>query len=265
MNILFIGDISGKIGRKTVAKILPKLKEEENIDLVIANVENCAHGFGVTEKTAEELTKAGIDFMTTGDHALKRTKQFSVYKKFPIIRPANYSQEAPGKGYTIIEVNKKNIVIINLIGRVFMKMDYDCPFHKINEILANLTLPKKDIFAIIVDIHAEATSEKISMRHFLDGKVNAVLGTHTHVMTADSEITKKNTAYITDVGMTGFRDGSLGLEISGIIKTFLTQIKHAHAIPESGRSMLNSVLIKIDDKTKKTKSFKTITKYTTIK
>jgi 2',3'-cyclic-nucleotide 2'-phosphodiesterase len=264
MNILFIGDISGKIGRKTVKRILPKLKKAEKIDLVIANVENCAHGFGVTEKTLLELQKAGIDFMTTGDHALKREKQFFVYDKYPIIRPANYSQEAPGEGYKIIKAKDKNIVVINLIGRVFMKMDYDCPFHKINEILANLALQKIDIFAIIVDIHAECSSEKVSLNHYIDGKVSAVLGTHTHIMTADSEVTRKGTAYITDVGMTGFRDGSLGLEFKGIIKSYLTQIKETHVIPEKGRTIFNSVLIEIDDKSKKVKTIKPITKYTKI-
>lgn len=265
MNILFIGDINGKIGRKTVAKILPKLKKAEKIDFVIANAENCAHGVGVTEKTLLELQKSGIDFMTTGDHGLKREKQFSIFKKYPIIRPANYSQDAPGKGFDIVEVNGKNILIINLIGRVFMKMDYDCPFHKINEILANTSLPKNDIFAIIIDIHAETTSEKVSMKHFLDGRVNAVFGTHTHIMTADDEVTTKGTAFITDVGMVGYRDGSLGLKIDGILKTFLSQIQYKHEIPETGRAIFNSVLLKIDNKTGKTKSLKPITEFTKIK
>lgn len=264
MNILFVGDINGKIGRKTAVKIIPKLRKAKKIDLVIANAENCAHGSGVTEKTLTELQKAKIDFFTTGDHALKRTKQFSVYQNFPIIRPANYSQDAPGKGFSIIEIKGKKIVVINLIGRVFMKMDYDCPFHKINAILANLPLPKKKIFAIIIDIHAETTSEKISMREFLDGRVTAVLGTHTHVQTADAEISKKHTAYITDVGMTGFRDGSLGLAFKGIIETFLTQIKHNHEIPETGRAMLNGAIIKLNDKTGTAEEIKNINKFTTI-
>lgn len=265
MKILFIGDIHGKIGRAAVKKVLPKLRKEKKIDLVIANPENSAHGVGSTENTIKEIMKSKIDFFTNGDHAFKRKNQYNIFEDYPIIRPANYSQNAPGKGFDIIKVKNKNILIINLIGRVYMKMDYDCPFHKIDEILANKDLAKKDIFAIIVDIHGECTSEKVAMKHYLDGRVTALFGTHTHVMTADECITKKGTAYITDTGMVGFSDGCIGLEKAGIIKTFLSQIKQHHVIPEKGKAIFNSVLIEIDEDTKKVKSIERITKFINIK
>ncbi|MFA5197647.1 MAG: TIGR00282 family metallophosphoesterase [Patescibacteria group bacterium] len=258
INILFIGDINGKIGRKAVAKILPKLKRSEKIDLVIANAENAAHGVGVTEETLKELTKAGIDYFTTGDHAFDKIKQVDCYEKFPIIRPANYPAGVPGEGYIILTKGKHKILLANLVGRVFMSGDYDCPFRKIDEILAMFA--KENLSAIIIDIHAEATSEKISLKHYLDGQVSAILGTHTHVMTADAEISDKGTAYITDVGMAGFADGCIGVDKEDIIKTFLTQIKYPHSFPEKGRAIFNSVLLTIDPKNKKTKKIKPIIK-----
>jgi len=265
MKILFIGDICGKIGRKAVVKILPKLKKELKPDLVIANAENLAHGKGVTETTLKEMIKAGIDWFTNGDHAFKVQKQIeNVYKSnLPILRPANYSTNAPGQGYAIISKNKKQILLINLIGRVFMQMDYDCPFKKLDEIIAKFA--KEKLSAIIVDMHAEATSEKIALAHFADGKVSAMLGTHTHVMTADHGITKQGTAYITDVGMTGLADGIIGLDKENIIKTFLTQIKYPHVLPEKGQVIFNAVILTINPKTGGARSIKPITKFINIK
>jgi metallophosphoesterase (TIGR00282 family) len=272
LKILFIGDINGKIGRKAVAKLLPGIKKEVKPDLVIANAENSAHGSGVTENTLKELQASGIDWMTNGDHAFKTLKQLELYNKYPILRPANYSHNVPGRGYAIITIGSrrpggtsKNILLINLIGRVFMHLDYDCPFRKLNEILANPILPEKKLSAIIVDIHAEATSEKTAMGHFADGKVSAVLGTHTHIMTADYKVTEKGTAYITDVGMVGAADSCLGVDKENIIKTFLTQIKYPHVIPEKGPAIFNSVLITINPKTVKATSIKPITKIINIK
>jgi len=264
LKILFIGDISGKLGRKAIKELLPKLKKELKPDLVIANAENVAHGVGITEQTLNEVKDAGIDYFTAGDHAFDQLKQAQdVYSKFPIIRPANFPPDAPGEGYAIIEKNGHKILLINLVGRVFMSMDYNCPFRKLDEILANL--PDNNLSAIIIDIHAEATSEKISLKHYIDGKVSAVLGTHTHVPTADAEITKKGMAYITDVGMAGFADGCIGVDKENIIKTFLTQIKQEHKIPEVGRGMLNAVLVSIDPKTKKAIDIKQIIKFIEIK
>jgi 2',3'-cyclic-nucleotide 2'-phosphodiesterase len=258
LNVLFIGDINGKIGRQAVAKILPKLKKSKKIDLVFANAENVAHGTGITEDTLKELTEAGVDYFTTGDHAFDKIKQVDCYEKFPIIRPANFPDGVPGQGYAILTKGKHKILFANLIGRVFMSLDYDCPFRKIDEILAMFA--KKSLSAIIIDIHAEATSEKISLKHYLEGRASAVLGTHTHIMTADAEVSKKGTAYITDIGMVGFADGCIGIDKEGIIKTFLTQIKGIHTIPEKGRAIFNAVLINIDPKTQKAKTIKPIIK-----
>ncbi|MDD4332651.1 MAG: TIGR00282 family metallophosphoesterase [Patescibacteria group bacterium] len=264
LNILFIGDINGKIGREAVKKILPKLKREEKIDLVIANAENAAHGSGVTEESLKELQSAGIDYFTNGDHAFDRIKQAEIcYEKFPIIRPANFPPDVPGQGYTLINTKQGDILLINLIGRVFMQPDLDCPFRKFQEILANFENQK--LFAIIIDIHAEATSEKISFGHFADGRATAVLGTHTHIMTADEKITGKGMAYITDVGMVGAADECIGVSKEGIIKTYLTQIKYPHVIPESGKAIFGSVLLKIDEKTGKANSIKSIVKFINIK
>ena len=265
LKILFIGDICGKIGRKAIAKILPKLKKELKPDLVIANAENLAHGQGVTETTLKEIMKAGVDWFTNGDHAFKVQKQIdNVYSgSLPILRPANFSANIPGQGHTVITKDKYKILLINLIGRVFMRMDYDCPFRKLDEILTKFA--KQNLSAIIVDIHAETTSEKIALRHFADGKISAIMGTHTHVMTADRQITDYGTAYITDVGMTGFADGSIGLDKENIIKTFLTQIKYPHQIPETGRAIFNAVLLDVNHKTGKSKTIKPRTKFVEIK
>ena len=263
LNVLFIGDVNGKIGRQAVAKILPKLKKSQKIDFVFANAENAAHGTGVTEDTLKELMDAGIDYFTNGDHAFDKIKQIDCYDKFPVLRPANYSCDAPGKGYAVVEKGKYKILLINLIGRVFMAADYDCPFRKADEILAKFA--KKDMSAIIIDIHAEATSEKVALKYYLEGRASAVLGTHTHIMTADEEISSQGTAYITDIGMAGFADGCIGVDKEDIIKIFLTQIKRSHTIPEKGRAIFNAVLLVIDPKTGKAKSLKPITKFTEIK
>jgi metallophosphoesterase (TIGR00282 family) len=264
IKILFIGDINGKIGRETVKKILPKIKSEYHPDLVFANAENAAHGAGVTEATIKELLAAGIDHFTTGDHAFD-AKQLELFDKYPILRPANFLTGVPGHGYKIIEWKNEKILLINALGQVFMPMNQDNPFHKLDEILAKHRLSEKKLSAIIVDIHAEATSEKIALKHYLNGRVSAVLGTHTHVMTADAQITDKGTAYITDTGMAGAAEECIGVAKEGIIKTFLTQIRSQHVIPETGPSIFNAVLIEINERTGRAKSIKPITKHLQIK
>jgi hypothetical protein len=265
LKILFIGDINGKIGREAVKKILPKLKKEHKIDLVIANAENIAHGKGLTEPTLKEMLDAGVDWFTSGDHAFDNIKHLDLFdKEFPLLRPANFPPTAPGKGYSLIGLEKHKILLINVIGRVFMAFDYDCPFRKIEEILAIEGLSLKNVSAILVDIHAEATSEKVALGHYLDGRVSAVLGTHTHVMTADEKISSKGTAYLTDVGMVGASDGVIGVDKENIIKIFLTQIKQPHVIPESGPAIFNAVLTNIDEKTGRATSIKKVIKYLNI-
>ncbi len=270
--VLFIGDIVGKIGRRAVQQVLPKLKKEHKPDLVIANAENIAHGSGVSESGLREMMEAGVDWFTCGDHSFQKEKRLDVYDNLPILRPANYSAGVPGKGYSVISVNAAkaggdgaSVLLVNLIGRVFMKMDYECPFRKLDAILADENLADKKFSAIIIDMHAEATSEKTAMGHYADGRVSAVFGTHTHIMTADHKISKQGTAYITDAGMVGFADGCIGIEKENILDTFLTQVKHSHVIPKKGGAIFNSVLVSIDGKTGKAKKIKPITKFVEIK
>lgn len=265
LKILFIPDINGRIGRQAVAKTLPSYKKKHKIDLVIANADNLAHGTGVTTATINELMNVGVDWFTNGDHAFDKNQLTDeVYENdLPIIRPANFSAKAPGKGYALITIKNKSVLLVNLIGRVFMKQNFDCPFHKIDKILSNFT--KQKLSAIIVDIHAEATSEKIAIRHYLDGRVSAVLGTHTHVMTADHMITDKGTAFISDAGMVGAADGILGVDKENIIKNFLTQIKYPHVIPEKGEAIFNAVCLQIDTANQKSKQIKPIIQYIKIK
>lgn len=265
LKILFIGDVSGKIGRQAVKKLLPKIKKEYHPDIVIINAENSAHGSGVTESTIKELYDAGADFLTTGDHAFRGGKNYEIFDKYPLLRPANYADNVPGQGFCIWQKKGYNILLINLIGQVFMRESYNNPFHKLDEILANISLPRKNLSAILIDIHSECTSEKIALKHYADGRVSAIFGTHTHVMTADHQITPKGTAYITDTGMVGAADECIGVDKTNIIKTFLTQIKSQHVIPEKGRAILNSVLVEIDPSNGKAKSIKPITKFVEIK
>jgi len=260
LNVIFIGDISGKIGREAVRLLLPKIKKQHKADFVIANADNIAHGKGVSKKTLEELIAAGVDYFTGGDHAFDRLKGVEeVYAgSLPILRPANWPPLAPGRGWAIIEKGRFRVLLISLIGRVFMKKDFDCPFREIDGIFANPSLRAKKLSAIIIDMHAETTSEKVAMKYCVDGKASALLGTHTHIQTADEEITPAGTAYLTDAGMTGFSGGSLGVEKEDILKTYLDQIKRSHVIPEKGKAILSGAVVRIDEKTGKAKSIKRI-------
>lgn len=246
LRILFIGDIVGAIGRRAVAELLPGLKEEIKPDLVIANGENAAHGKGITPATAEELRAAGIDWLTTGDHCFDQAASVPVCfdESQPILRPANYAAEAPGRGFAVISTPQGEVLLINLIGRVFMAKNYEDPFRKSTEILESFT--DKKFSAIIIDMHAEATSEKIALRHFLDGRITALIGTHTHVQTADNQVTAAGTGFLSDAGMTGFADGVIGLEAAPIVASYLTQTKQPHVIPEEGRAIFSAALVTID-------------------
>lgn len=270
LSILFIGEINGKIGREAVKKILPNLKQELKPDLIITNVDNLAHGNGVSEPTLKEMLVAGVNWFTGGDHCFGNTAYLNLYDSLPtgqagglpLLRPANFPKAAPGRGQAVIEVNGHKILLVSLIGQVFMSLDFNNPFAEIDKILSNLA--NNNISGIIVDIHAEASSEKIALFHYLDGRVSAILGTHTHVQTNDAQISAAGTALITDVGMTGFANGVIGVAKEGIIKTFLTQIKYPHVIPETGRTVLNAILLSLDPKTKKTIAIKPLTRYINI-
>ncbi len=259
IKILFLGDIVGKIGRKAVAETLPKLKKKYKPDLIIANAENLAHGKGVTEKTLQEMLHAGIDFFTSGNHIFSNSAEINEIlsaNKIPLIRPANYPAGVPGEGYKIIEIGVYKILIINLIGRVFFKENFDCPFQKLEQILnENKT---QEFGAIIVDFHAEATSEKNTLSRYFDGQVSAVIGTHTHVQTADEQILKNGTAYITDAGMVGYKDSSLGVDLKNVVKQFFTQLPTAFELPESGTCQVDGVFVIIKPETGKAQKIERI-------
>lgn len=260
LKILFIGDIVGKIGRRAVAKIIPEIRKEYAPDLIVANAENATHGTGLTEKNYRELKECGIDVMTLGDHAFDRneTSQLLEKEKDFLIRPANYPPGLAGKGYVIVERGTKKILIATLLGRVFMKMDYDCPFRALDAILKE---QKNEKFsAIFVDFHAEATSEKRAFGWHFDGRVSAILGTHTHIPTCDGIILPRGTAYISDAGMVGARDSVIGVAPQAVISAFLTQIKSPREPVEEGMCLFNSVLVHIDPRSGKAKHIERIDK-----
>lgn len=239
MRIIAIGDIVGEPGRKAVKNILPDLIRQYSIDLVVANGENVAHGLGITLPTAYELFNSGVDVITTGNHVWAK-KEIIPYlnKEIPIIRPLNFPPGAPGCGYWI----SKNAVVVNLIGRVFVG-DYDCPFRAMDSFLSSLN-PEQKI--VIVDFHAEATSEKIALARYLDGRISALVGTHTHVGTIDTMILPKGTAYVTDIGMVGPEDSVIGDNPDSVIYSFLTKMPHRISVG-SGKVIFNSIFVEVDD------------------
>jgi metallophosphoesterase (TIGR00282 family) len=220
LNIVFIGDVVGKSGRKTVASLLPQIKKDHKADFVIANAENCAGGFGLNQRSLEEMKAAGVDFFTTGNHVWDRKEGVGLLDTMDnIIRPGNYPGDSPGRGACVVQRNGVSVAIANVQGRVFMP-PLDCPFRWIDSCL-NGPSGKADV--VIVDVHGEATSEKIAMGWYLDGRASLVLGTHTHVPTRDGRILPGGTGYVTDVGMTGSYDGVLGVKKDAVITRFLNQ------------------------------------------
>lgn len=247
MKIIFIGDIDGKIGRKAVAQVLPEWKKLHEPDLVMANVENIAHGKGITASTLEEVRQAGVDFFTTGNHWATKEDGLALFsdRTWPLIRPANWPGNVPGEGWRVIEVGVTHVAIINLLGQVFIRHNCESPFHVLDKILADLD---KRVKIIIVDFQAEATSEKIALAWHADGRASALLGTHTHVPTADGRLLPKGTAYITDVGMAGARDSVIGDRIEERLASFMDQLPRPHEIPEHGEAQVNAVVLDIDAK-----------------
>ncbi|MDD4352539.1 MAG: TIGR00282 family metallophosphoesterase [Candidatus Gracilibacteria bacterium] len=258
LKIIFIGDIVGKIGRKAVGKIIPDLKKEYAPDLIIANGENLAHGTGITQKTLEEILQAGVDFLTSGNHIFDKQDIIPYLNRVPVIRPANYPDGAPGRGYEILKIAKHKLAVVNLLGRVFIGPPVDCPFRIIDEILKKIQ--KEKVSAIIVDFHAEATAEKIALFRYLDGRVSALLGTHTHIQTADEEISAQGTAYISDVGGVYGQETVIGVDQSVVLERFLTAMPVVHKFPESGKAVFNAVYLEIDTKTAKAAQIKKIYK-----
>ena len=244
MRVLFIGDIVGSPGRKIVHERLADIVAQQRIDLVIANGENAASGFGITPRLAEELLAAGVEVLTGGNHSWDRREILEYMPKQPrLLRPANFPEGSPGSGVFLGTArNGVKYAVINLQGRVFLPA-IDDPFRKADSELANLPW---DVALVLVDMHAETTSEKIAMGWYLDGRVTGVIGTHTHVATADERILPQGTAYITDVGMTGPHAGVIGMDRDGIIKKFLDGLPARFDVA-SGDVQMNTVLIETHD------------------
>jgi metallophosphoesterase (TIGR00282 family) len=220
LNVVFIGDVVGKPGRKTVAALLPQIKKDHKADFVIANAENCAGGFGINLRSLEEMQSAGVDFFTTGNHVWDRKEGVGLLDAMRnIVRPGNYPGNSPGRGVCLLKRGDVSVAVANVQGRVFMP-PLDCPFRWIDACLDEIS-GKADV--VIVDMHGEATSEKIAMGWYLDGRASLVLGTHTHVPTRDIRILPGGTGYVTDVGMTGSYDGVLGVKREAVITRFLNQ------------------------------------------
>lgn len=252
MRILCVGDVVGSVGRRTLQKLLPKLKEEYAIDFVIVNGENASGGLGITPQAVDEMLNAGADCITTGNH-IWRYKEIieRLTKDERILRPANYPEETPGSGWAIFRVAGKAICVACILGLVFME-PLGCPFRAIDKILDEVG-DKTNI--VVVDFHAEATSEKQAFARYVDGRVSVVFGTHTHVMTADERILPKGTAYITDVGMTGPAESVIGVKPELIIQRFVTKLPVKFEVA-TGSGILSSVLVDVDDVTGKARSIK---------
>lgn len=254
LKILAIGDLVGESGVRKLKELLPKIREEEKIDFVIVNAENSADGMGITNKIFNELKALKIDAITMGNHTWGKKDIFGFIDDKILIRPANYVSKVPGKGYGIYECKGKKICVVNLIGRTDMNVQSENPFTRMQSILEKVK-DKADI--IILDFHAEATAEKIAMGYYLDGKVTAIFGTHTHVQTADETILEKGTAYITDIGMTGPAKSVIGMDIDASIKRFETTLPEKYKLAE-GECILNAVIFNIDDTTSKVTDIKRI-------
>jgi metallophosphoesterase (TIGR00282 family) len=237
MLVLAIGDIIGQPGRQAVSRFLPALRQQHAFDMIIANAENAAGGFGLTSIIAGELIETGIDVLTSGNHIWAQ-KEIMDYLdgELPILRPLNYPPGVPGRGYLI----SREMMVVNLMGRTFMN-DIDCPFRAMDKLLAEL---KSKPLVIIVDFHAEATSEKMAMGRYLDGRVSAVLGTHTHVGTIDAQILPRGTAYVTDIGMTGPADSIIGDDVDSVIRRFLTGMPHRLSVGR-GKPILNAIMVEV--------------------
>lgn len=256
MNILFIGDIVGNPGRKIIKELMPGLRNEYPHDVCIANAENAAGGSGITYIVAQELYKSGIDVITMGNHTWSKKEILNFIDSEPkIVRPANFPSELPGKGSTIYNSKIGKIGILNLMGRVYMD-SIDCPFKAAERELGYL---KSFTKIIIVDFHAEATSEKSALAWFLDGRVSCVLGTHTHVQTADEKLLPFGTAFISDVGMTGPYEGIIGVDKDIVINKFVTHMPVKYEVAR-GSTQFNAVYLQIDEKNGKTVRIERINK-----
>ena len=255
LNILFFGDVVGSAGRAALAKVMPKWKKTYAVDLVVANGENIAHGKGVSGETLKGLLHSGVDVVTTGNHVwdFKEVHDLLRDETLPLLRPGNYSARLPGKGVRIVNVGTRRVLIANLMGQIAMHQTLNSPFEWVDALLEEYGLPQSGssqiVHGILLDWHAEATSEKLAMGWYLDGKVSAVLGTHTHVPTADSRILPKGTAFQCDVGMTGSQNSILGVEIEPNLRRFTLQIPVKLEVAEHSPVDVNAALVRLDPAT----------------
>lgn len=254
MKILAVGDIVGERGLNKLKESLPILKQKEKIDFVIVNGENVAGGMGITKRDFQQILFSGADVVTLGNHTWSKKDIFNFIDDEKLIRPANYPKGVVGKGYNIYNCKNKRIAVINLLGRTNMGILTENPFLEADNILENI---KGKVDYIVVDFHAEATAEKIAMKYYLDKRVNIIFGTHTHVQTADEEITENGMAYITDIGMTGPINSVIGMDKKASIKRFVTTLPEKYKIAE-GECKFNSCLFEINDETGRTDSIRRI-------
>jgi metallophosphoesterase (TIGR00282 family) len=248
LRFLIVGDIFGKPGRLGAARFIPTLRRERGIDFVIANGENAAGGRGLTRATADELFRAGIDILTLGNHTWSQREMETALKdeRLPIVRPYNYAPGVPGRGFIDVEVRGARVRVVSLMGRVFMQESLDDPFRTIDEMLEMTP----DDAIVLVDFHAEATSEKVAMGWHLDGRAAAVFGTHTHIPTADARLLPQGTAFVTDLGMVGPQDSIIGSEVSSILRRFLTGMPTRFEVA-GGPVTFNAVIIEVDRQTRR--------------
>ena len=257
MKLLFIGDIVGRPGREIVKQLLPGLRDEHKPDIVIANGENSAAGVGITKKVYDELMEVGIDVITMGNHIWDRKEFVPDIASCPnLVRPANYPDGVPGKGYDIFNIKGHKFGVINMLGRIFMPC-IECPFRKSLEIVEKMRIETP---VILLDIHAEATSEKNALAWYMDGKVSAVIGTHTHIQTSDERILPGGTAFITDAGMVGAYDSIIGVQKEQIIKRFLLSMPERFEPEDKGPGLFNGLILDIDADGK-TRSVKRVLKH----
>ncbi|MFO8057846.1 MAG: TIGR00282 family metallophosphoesterase [bacterium] len=256
MNILFIGDVVGRPGRRILNRLLPELMEEHNAQLVVVNTENAAGGFGMSQSIHDQMVGMGVDVLTTGNHVWDRREFIKEIEHCErVLRPANYPPGVPGKGWIVIETDYGPAAVINLSGRVFMP-PVDCPFRKAREIIEEID---HDVKVVIIDFHAEATSEKQALARFLDGEVTAVAGTHTHIQTADETVFPGGTAFICDLGMTGPAQSVIGVKIEPILDRFLSGLPKKFDTA-TGAEQINGAVITCDPKTGKATAIKRINK-----
>ena len=250
MRILFLGDVMGRSGRRAISEGLAGLRDRLRADVVIVNAENASGGRGITAGHAQLLLESGADCLTLGDHAFDQKDLMSYIEREPrIIRPLNYAKEAPGRGHAIIEDRRgRKVLVTQALGQVFMSRPYDDPFSALDAVL-RAHPPGGMVRAAVVDIHAEATSEKMGVGHFCDGRASLVVGTHTHIPTADAQILARGTAYMSDAGMCGDYDSVIGMEKTEPLRRFVTGMVRDRFTPAEGEATLSGVLVITDDKT----------------